>query len=180
MLRALFDAERNFTELCRDESAWKSSFINYEKPHVERVWRPIGQQRLSLHRIHSCSPTESLFHPHSWPSAMRIISGAYEMCIGHGAGSEPPKISTRIILHSGCVYEMTDPDEWHSVRPLTESSYSVMLSGMPWNRSAPKSSTPLSPLTDAQRFDLFYTCRIFYRGSLTDRNGTPLYSQFYT
>ena len=45
--------------------------------------------RIYLHRIYPCAPGEALFHPHLWPSAMRILSGEYEMAVGYGAGRVP-------------------------------------------------------------------------------------------
>lgn len=180
MIRALFDAETEILDYMKDEQAWSSMFIDYEKPYVERLWRSWRAHfRISLHRIHTCHEDEPLFHPHPWPSAIRILSGVYEMGIGHGAGDSKPPVNTRVILTSGCVYEMIDPDEWHYVRPLTDTSHSVMITDLPWGRRAPRSEKPLGTLNQAQQGDLFNTCRAFYRGAILDRNGYPLHSTYF-
>jgi hypothetical protein len=59
-------------------------------------------------------------------------------------------------------YEMTDPDAWHYVRPLGAATLSVMVTGKPWGRPAPRSSKPLVPLTDRQRAELFALFRRHY------------------
>jgi hypothetical protein len=59
-------------------------------------------------------------------------------------------------------YEMTDPDAWHYVRPLGGPTLSVMVTGQPWDRPAPRSSKPLVPLTDARRAELFALFRSYY------------------
>ena len=85
MLATLHEAEDALPDLLREGvDAWRSLDIDYEPPHVERLWRPWGpvvstgamtipsRFRLSLHRIHPCET--ALFHPHPWPSAVRIIT----------------------------------------------------------------------------------------------------------
>src|SRR6185503_7498206 len=98
--------------------------------------------------------------PHPWPSAIRVLSGKYEMGIGFGAGDEAPPVAARVILSAGNEYEMTHPDGWHYVRPINEPSMSLMVTGRPWERPSPKSERPLSPLhpekvTEIRSF--FYT-----------------------
>ena len=86
MLDVLEAVEQKLPELLRDEAGWNSLFIDYHPPTVERLWRTWGEYRVSLHRIHPCERGTALFHPHPWPSAMRILSGEYEMAVGYGSG----------------------------------------------------------------------------------------------
>jgi hypothetical protein len=110
-----------------------------------------------------CEPGEALFHPHPWPSAMRILEGTYEMAVGHGAGSTAPPIAARIIASGDFRYEMTDPDAWHYVRPIGRPSLSIMVTGKPWPRVSPGAGEPLQPLDDARRGVLFDWFRARYR-----------------
>ncbi len=142
MLELLFEAERALPRLLA-EPGWQSLHVDYHPPRVDRVWRAWGTHRIYLHRIHPCAPGEALFHPHPWPSAMRIYAGRYEMGIGHGAGDVAPPIAARVIAGPGTAYEMTDPDAWHYVRPLDEPTWTLMVTGAPWSRSSPKSDHPL-------------------------------------
>jgi hypothetical protein len=129
---------------------WHGLRIAYHPPLVERAWRPWRDCRLSIHRIHPCAPGEALLHPHPWPSAIRILSGRYEMAIAYGAGIAPPPIAARIVAVAGTSYAMIDPDGWHSVRPVEAPSLSVMLSGPPWQRAMPvEPASPQAPLSAA-------------------------------
>lgn len=148
MLHALLMAEQQLPELLRSPERWQTLDITYEKPRVERVWTQWGEYRLNLHRIHPCDAGQAFFHPHPWPSAMRILSGCYEMAIGYGSGLETPPEAARLILTSESCYEMNNPDAWHYVRPLAGPVISFMVTGAPWNRNMPKSDKiSLSSLT---------------------------------
>ncbi|HYD93449.1 MAG TPA: hypothetical protein VEB18_03295 [Candidatus Paceibacterota bacterium] len=143
MLDVLMRAEAALPELIPElldpKGSWSSLAVRYHPPFVDRLWRPFEDRyRLYLHRIHACSKRDALFHPHPWPSAMRVLKGNYEMAVGYGAGSEPPPIAATFHLKPGSAYEMTDPDAWHYVRPLSdEYTYSIMVTGEPWSRTSP-------------------------------------------
>jgi hypothetical protein len=155
VLDVLHEVESHLPVLLRDESAWKSIFIDYHPPIVERLWMSWRDYRICLHRIYPCAPGEALFHPHPWPSAMRILSGEYEMAVGYGAGESPPPIAALMIAAGDFQYEMTDPDAWHYVRPLREPTMSLMITGTPWARPAPTSSKLLRPLSPEQSAGIF-------------------------
>jgi hypothetical protein len=146
MLEVLSRVEAALPALLRDEAGWQTLDIDYHPPHVERVWRPWSEYRVSLHRIHPCLPGEALFHPHPWPSAMRIVDGGYEMAVGYGTGSTPPPVAARIVGAGDFRYEMTEPDAWHYVRPIDRPAMTIMVTGNPWTREAPRSAHPLRPL----------------------------------
>lgn len=157
MLAVLDRVLEQIPDLLLDYMAWNDVKIDYEHPHVERLWRQIDDFRLSLHRIHPCKTGQALFHPHPWPSAMAIVRGEYEMAFGFGAGDEPPPIASRLYAKAGTRYAMIHPDAWHSVRPIHAPVWTVMVSGKPWQRRAPKSDRPLERLTPETRHYLFMT-----------------------
>jgi hypothetical protein len=146
VLDTLEAVERELPALLRDEGAWKSLFVDYHPPTVERLWRPWGEGRVYLHRIHPCPPGAALFHPHPWPSAMRILAGEYEMAVGYGQGDRQPPVAALLIAAGDFRYAMTDPDAWHYVRPLGGPTLSLMVTGKPWDRPSPRPGKELHPL----------------------------------
>jgi hypothetical protein len=162
MLDILAAVEHVLPQLLQDESSWRSLYVDYHPPVVERLWILWREYRVSLHRIHPCEREQALFHPHPWPSAMRVLEGDYEMAVGFGAGVETPPVAALMIAQGDFRYEMTHPDSWHYVRPLGRPSLSVMVTGKPWAREAPRSSKPLQPLRAAQVAELFRLFRARY------------------
>lgn len=154
--------------LCRRDE-WKSVHVTYHAPRVERLWIQHGTFRVFLHRIYPCEPGESLFHPHPWPSAVRVVSGRYEHLLAAdradpffedsvGADPQHGPVLSRAILSAGSEYEMVERTAWHSVRPLGGFSDSIMVTGTPYATSVamPRPPTekqgPLSP----ERFDALF------------------------
>jgi hypothetical protein len=164
MLAVLAEVEDVLPALLQDERVWQSLYVDYHPPTVERLWAAWGDYRVSLHRIHPCEREQALFHPHPWPSAMRVLEGDYEMAVGFGAGSETPPVAALMIVRGDFRYEMTHPDSWHYVRPLGRPTLSVMVTGKPWARDAPKSSRPLRPLRPEQVAELLRLFRGRYPG----------------
>jgi hypothetical protein len=162
-MRALLaTAEEELPKLLRDGQMWNSMYVEYHKPYVERLWRPLREGRVYLHKVHTCGAEEALFHPHPWPSAMKILRGGYEMGMGHGSGNVAPPISVTVQLEAGSIYEMAHPDGWHYVRPIGEANFSVMVSGMPWKRGSPKGEGVSRPLTAAQEQELLEFFKAVY------------------
>ena len=125
---------------------WKTVDVDYYPPRVERLWLQYGPLRINLHRIHAAEPSEVLFHKHPWPSAMRVLDGTYEMGLGFGAGELSPPLAATIMLNEGTSYEMINPEGWHYVSPVSEVTYSIMVSGCPWPGREKKSSLRLGEL----------------------------------
>lgn len=151
--------------LLDDIDGWHTLDVDYEPPRVERLWRDMVTPgyRLYLHRIHPCE--KALFHPHPWPSAVKILHGSYEMRVGYGKGIDEPPTAATIVLTKGSYYEMGDPDGWHNVRPLgNHPSYSIMITGPKWDRWSPKPKQDhkLGPLTDEAKRGLLCTFGAFY------------------
>lgn len=155
MLELIAQVEKELPDLLKDKSQWNSLFVDYEHPFVERLWRPWGDYRIYLHKIHPCRPEEALFHPHPWPSVVKIVDGKYQMGLGHGSGKTPPEITATTILTPDSEYEMSHIDGWHYVAPINNFVYSLMITGKPWDRWSPKNITPLKSLAKDQEADLF-------------------------
>lgn len=162
MLEVLAQVEAALPVLLRDERAWQSLYVDYHPPTVERLWTAWGEYRIYLHRIHPCERAQALFHPHPWPSAMRVLDGDYEMAVGFGAGMETPPVAALMIARGDFRYEMTHPDSWHYVRPLGGPTLSVMVTGKPWDRESHKSGKPLQPLQAEQAAELLRLFRVRY------------------
>lgn len=156
MLQELHDALESLPDLLRRPEIWRSLHVVYEPPRVERLWCQHGELRVFLHRIW---PTDAdvLYHPHPWPSAVRVVSGRYL----HLIGTEDRVLSTQV-LAVGSEYEMLDSAAWHSVRPLGGPSDSVMVVG-PLHRPTPAMprppAEPQPPLDPARAQTLLYEWR---------------------
>lgn len=155
MLAELQNALAHLPELLDLDRAneWNSLFIDYEKPYVKRLWRDWGEYRLSLHQLAPCAPGEALYHPHPWPSATAVVSGGYDMDIGFGPDLDPPPIACTVKMRARSMYEMLHPNSWHAVRPNI-TTFSVMLTGKPWNRTCIPNSKELRPLTSEEREEI--------------------------
>ena len=153
MLAVLADARRSFPMRLHTSrsnvSEWNSLFVDYEKPYVERLWQNFGDGfRIYMHKIHPCQPHETFFHRHPWPSAIYVEEGVYEMLVGTGTGDQPPETGVRIILPAGSSYEMVRPNDWHSVRPHKEASYSTFVTARPfpsWKQTPIPQQRELTP-----------------------------------
>lgn len=161
MLEALARAEKDLPDLLLDEEGWRDLYVDYSKPIVERLWRPWEDYRLYCHLIHPCDISQALFHPHGWASAMAVY-GEQVMNVGYGPGEEPPPVALQINLRPGTRYEMSEINGWHAVAPVKNPSFSLMITGRPWNRWSPKSDKPLRGLTPEERRDLFALARWIY------------------
>jgi len=146
--------------------SWESLDVDYEPPRVERLWRPYeSQYRLMLHRIHPCET--ALYHPHPWPSAVKVVSGQYEMGVS-GPFLQRSMTSSaevaKIVLFENSTYQMLNPYGWHYVKPLGEPSLSIMVTGKPFDPQVYShedfgKKADLKPLTDAGKINLLRTFR---------------------
>jgi hypothetical protein len=172
MLQALAKTEAALPSLLADPATpWNTLDVDYEPPRVERLWLQTGAYRLYLHRIHPCA--HALFHPHPWPSAVLIVSGEYEMAVGHGHPDGDPFFPKAVppadvlqVLTRGARYEMNHPFGWHSVRPLNKPSLSVMVTGKPfemqYKRTQPGKGIEHKPLSPEAKEDLLARFRSLF------------------
>ena len=163
MLDTLHAVERDLPQLLTSAAGWNSLRIDYHPPFVDRVWRDWGEYRISLHCISPCEPDASLFHPHPWPSAMRILEGQYEMTVSYGQGDTAPPVAAKLIASGPMEYEMVDENAWHAVRPIGGVAWTLMVTGKPWSRSAPRSERPLHPLAAERIEEILARFRGYYR-----------------
>jgi hypothetical protein len=162
MLDVLDRVEGELPALLQDGERWQSLYVDYHPPTVERLWSRWGEYRVFLHRIHPCGPGEALFHPHPWPSAMRVLDGEYEMAVGFGPGMGEPPVAALMVARGDFRYAMTHPDAWHYVRPLGAPTLSVMVTGKPWERESHRSTKALAPLRPEQAAELLRLFRARY------------------
>jgi hypothetical protein len=154
MLKVLRSVINNLYYPLQNQGHWESMFIDYEKPHVERLWTTMqieeSKYRVYLHKIHPCARKEAFYHPHPWPSAMMLCSGCYETGLGYGSpqvdGPPPPKFGP-IYLNQWSVYQMLSPFEWHYVRPIKNPCITLMVTGSPYTQQAKKEKPKHRSLT---------------------------------
>lgn len=158
--------ENQLPKLLRNESLWKSVYVDYHKPFVKRLWTNFifegHNYRIYLHEIESCNIEEALFHPHPWPSIMKLLSGSYHMNVGYGEGLISPPVAVQLELPAGTTYEMSEINSWHAVAPLKDSSFSLMITGEPWKRESHKSTTLLSELSLSDNNKIFKFVKEIY------------------
>ena len=149
-IQTILRVEYLLPRLLLQPEIWRGKDILYHAPRVERIYtdqtlsgrKSLGDNRISLHIIY---PTDEqcLFHPHPWPSVIKIVHGGYEMGVGYGEGLETPPEACKLLLTAGSIYAMLDPDGWHYVKPATsQPNLSVMISGAPWGREMPIENIP--------------------------------------
>lgn len=163
MYDVLAEAMARMPEWLRDEEGWNSLKVDYNHPHVDRLWRQFGENRVLLHRIYPCETEQALLHPHPWPSAVNVYPGSsqYETGIGYGDPTgEAPPLAAKFILSAGS-YELTDQNAWHYVRPIDRPIFTMMVIGKPFGLpkderfGALKEHRHLTDLEKDRIFDFF-------------------------
>lgn len=159
--------EEELPELLLIEDIWKSVYVDYHKPFVKRLYTNFVLEdynyRIYLHEIEACEIQQALFHPHPWPSIMKLLSGSYNMLVGYGEGLTEPPVAVKLELPTGTVYEMSEVNGWHAVAPIAQSSFSLMITGEPWKRDSHKSTKPLHELSIEERNNIFNFFRNKYK-----------------
>jgi hypothetical protein len=168
MLDILFEIEKDILSLI-DTAEFKTMYIDYHEPYVKRIWFQHGKYRVYLHEIQpSLASDSSLFHPHPWKSAIRILRGKYEMGIGHSETNDIPKIDCKLIIGAGTAYEMVEKDGWHYVNPLDEPVYSLMVTGDLNEREMPvEPNKSFRKLTEEEIAEIRDVVRRYYRYEAT-------------
>ncbi|MGA7328679.1 MAG: hypothetical protein WBX25_30380 [Rhodomicrobium sp.] len=173
-------------DLLRARNRWRSLFIDYEKPHLMRLYVQLGAVRISLHyflpaRKEDLSNGEefdaNLYHPHPWWSVMRILEGRYRQWFGVASevlrtrDSEEQKLAktpVRAILVEqvpGSFYAMTHPFAWHQVLPVPDQAVStLMVTVIPkgWSQRDLPPPVRQRELTSQERSFMFSHFKRFY------------------
>lgn len=136
MLDQLNAVIADLPKLLKERDQWQSLIVNRRKPHTYRVFRQIGELRVCIHRFEVCDEQEAFLHPHPWPGAFCILRGSYLMTLGQSIDRvSEPTISSKIVMVPGSKYEITSPLTWHSVTPIGDECWTIMVNGKPWDSS---------------------------------------------
>jgi len=120
---------------------FRSMHVTYAKPYVERLFFSRGEHRVFLHRIDSCAPEEALWHPHPWPSLIKVLDtegGLYR----HSVGDKDSVFAVQMGVASSwpelrpITYTMLEPKAYHSVS-TDKASWSIMITGPRWSPPEP-------------------------------------------
>ena len=88
---------------------WCSINMNNHEPVIERVYKCVDNFRLCLNKIYK-SDADLLFHNHSWPFAVKLFYGEYEMGVGISKDGHKPEVSGVLTLKAGGSYDMSNMD----------------------------------------------------------------------
>lgn len=128
----LISIENDIKELVKNANVWKTLDVDYFPPRVERLYTDHNGYRIFLHAIHK-TDQECLYHKHRWPAAFKQLKGSYEMGITYSekeiSSTEVHKLPTlsKFLINEGSYYEMTQTDCLHYVKPISDISYSIMI-----------------------------------------------------
>jgi len=150
MLERLDEAERLLPGLLGSPDGWKGLYADTERPHLTRVWRQWGSDRISLHLFGPCAPEEVFPHGHEWDSAIVIKAGSCRVLIDWtSVPLSPFEPSVSLVLGPGSRYAMVGPQARHGVMPERSHGYaSVMVSGPPrYPQHKVRVNTPSRSLT---------------------------------
>lgn len=146
------------SDLFDDVNNWGSLLIDKYPPVIHRLYRKISDNRtVMLHRLFHSGDDPCLMHSHSWPFAIKIIDGGYEMGIGFSKDRNvtPPTIS-QMLIKEGDMYDMTSSDIWHYTKPLTNyESHSIMLVGNRWRERKAQNNDSLPEEVKLELFNYF-------------------------
>lgn len=172
-------AETLLPNLLREPDKWSSLYIDYEKPHLMRLYRQLGDVRINLHyflpaQANEIEPSKdvagTLYHPHPWFSVMRILEGRYTQWFGvanevlkpeHApvdAARIAPEQAMVISLGPGDYYSMTRARAWHQVIPFPNQAVStIMVTAIPKDWDQPPIPAPIHQrqLTGDERTFMF-------------------------
>lgn len=133
MLQILRDIEEQMPNFLKIES-WRSLYIDYDYPYVERVYLDWEEYRINLHIIHPIPEGQvPYYHPHPWPSACRILRNAYRMRLGLEVEPDHVVDVSNLVMSRNSAYEMVFPNTWHAIEPLNNVNVpSLMITGKPY------------------------------------------------
>ncbi len=146
-------------DFLKKEEQWGSLLINKYPPVIHRLSFKISETRtLLLHKLFNTKDEKALMHSHSWPFALKLLKGEYEMGVGFSKNREEvPKSIFTSFVKTGDFYEMLTPDIWHYTKPTKETDFScsVMLIGERSRERKAENNLPLSLAQKKEMFDWF-------------------------
>lgn len=125
MINTLNEFLEKLPEHLQNREGWLSLNMNLHEPVIERIYKVIGNYRLCLNKIYK-SDAKLLFHNHSWPFAVKVFFGEYEMGTGISEDGTKPEITNVQVIGPGMSYNMTGTT-WHYTKPISDYTYSVMI-----------------------------------------------------
>ena len=145
--------------LLKDKSKWQSLKICKFEPVIHRLFMQLEDGcTLILHKIFHCEESKPFMHSHSWPFAVRIIDGGYDMSVGFSYSRHcAPKPIYKTTVKSGDTYEMLSPNIWHTtdVHKNNKCSYSIMIIGPRWRDRLAQNNDQLSQEDFDHLYDYF-------------------------
>lgn len=154
-----------FKTMLGNPKMWETLDIDYHPPHVERVWMPWNDGRISLHVIHPCDQEDALLHPHPWESAVFVLpfGGTYEHGIGYKEPTWEPQVVCRQIVENSMYYEMLSPHGVHYVRPINMPVFTIMYSGpAKWKDNTVRVTKELKPLSEEKKLEILSIFKIAF------------------
>lgn len=149
----------NLSVYLQDRAGWSSLSIDKYPPVIHRLSYTINSERtLLLHKLHHCQNEKAYMHSHSWPFAVKVIEGGYEMGVGYSTDrAVVPDATFSCIVKPGDIYQMQDMNMWHYTKPLgdCQASYSIMLLGPRRRERLAQNNDPLSNEQIEQLFAYF-------------------------
>lgn len=168
-------------ELLQRRDLMKSLKVLHDEPEVWRIWWQLGEVRIMFHKIMPAMPDQAFFHPHPWPSKVRILKGHYINTIGiyNGPKKDVEKllpeelddfgkklVPMEIQIGESSMYSMLDVRQFHKVvsgNPV----YSLMIIGLPYFAGATKqfSRQPVvqnPPLTEEEQNEIIAVVKQHY------------------
>jgi hypothetical protein len=98
---------------------------------------------------------------------MRVLKGQYEMQMGYKWNVElAPNNAGKFIMPASSLYEMTDPYQWHSVRPFDcEYALSLLVMGPLYNveYEGAKVNKKLKPLSNRRKNSIIEEFKEIYK-----------------
>jgi hypothetical protein len=91
-----------------DACEWGSLRIDRHLPVIHRIFLPLSDTRtLYIHRLFNTGDAPAYMHSHSWPFALRLLKGDYEMGMGYSKRREVTPDPVQIVnVHAGTGYSM--------------------------------------------------------------------------
>lgn len=158
MIKELTQILPQVPDLLLDKESWGSLLIDKYPPVIHRMSYKLSETRtLILHRLFHCKSEKAYMHSHSWPFALKIIQGGYEMGIGFSSNRNvSPAALATVYLKEGNTYEMTSSDIWHYTKPVEHAeSWSIMLIGPRWRERKASNNLPLNEFQKDEMFNFF-------------------------